>query len=382
MSFVKVQVMERCISGIACVLFSLSIQAQSVTTTKRIDTGADFLLIAPDARSGAMGEVGAATSPDVNSAHWNPAKLAFTPDSCSVALSYSPWLHNLASDMYLAYMSAHYRIDNRNTAGISFRYFTAGDIELREGPDDVPGTFTPNEFAIDGSFARKFGERFSLGSNIRFVYSNLSNGVLLQGQRTDAGTAFAADVSAYYHQPANFWGRDGRIAFGASITNIGNKIGYSGNGEKLFLPTNLRLGTAATLFDGPGEFTFALDLNKLLVPSPPVRDPDGNIIQGSDPDKSVPAAIFGSFADAPGGFSEELKEIAWSVGMEYIYDKQFALRTGYFYENPDKGDRRYLTLGGGVRYRRFNLDFSYLIASQQRSPLANTLRFTFTYNIK
>lgn len=353
------------------------------STSGRIETGVPFLLISPDARSGAMGDVGAATAPDVNSIYWNPSKLAFMDDSAGVSLSYSPWLRNLVSDMFLACLSGFYKLDNRNTIGLSFRYFSLGDIELREGPDDIPGMYSPGEFSLEGTFARKFGDHFSMGTVVRFIYSDLATGQVAVGREAKAGTALAVDVSAYYKDEATLLGKDSRIGFGINISNIGNKIGYSSQGSKLFLPTNLKIGTAATLLlDRQDELTFAFDINKLLVPSPPSRDSDGNIISGVDPDRSVPAAIFGSFTDAPGGFSEELKEISYAFGAEYLYNRQFALRAGYFYENPDKGDRRYFTLGAGLRYNKFNLDLSYLFANQQKSPVANTLRFTLLFKIK
>ena len=351
--------------------------------TQRIETGVPFLMIGPDARSGAMGDAGVAISPDGNSIHWNPSKLAFLDERSAVAVSYSPWLQNLVSDMYLAYLGGYYKIDDRNTVAVSLRYFSAGDIELREGPADVPGIARPNELAVDGTLARKFGRDFSLATSLRFVYSNLSGGQAVQGQQVRAGTAIAVDVSGYYKHETVVFGKDNVIAAGANISNIGSKISYTDGGRKLFLPTNLKIGAASTVFfDAQNEFTLTLDINKLLVPSPPIRDSGGNIESGKDPDKSVPTAIFGSFSDAPGGFSEELREISYSVGAEYLYNKLLAIRAGYFYENPEKGDRRYLTLGAGLRYNKFKLDFSYLAASQDKSPLANTLRFTLGYKIK
>lgn len=353
------------------------------TTGRRIETGVPFLLMSPDARSGAMGDASVATSPDANSIHANPAKLAFITDSTGVSLSYSPWLHHLVNDMYMAYLSAYYKVSSRNTIGLSLRYFSAGDIEFRDGQNQVNGTFNPNQFAIDGTFSRKFGENFSIGTAIRFIYSDLSGVQVAQGQQSHAGTALAADVSAYYRREATLLSKEGYVAFGINISNIGNRINYAGQGEKLFLPSNLRIGTSATIeIDALSELTVAADLNKLLVPTPPQLDSAGNIIAGRDPDRSVPSAVFGSFSDAPGGLSEELKEISCSIGAEYIYNKQFIGRAGYFYENPEKGDRRYLTLGAGFLYSNFKFDFSYLFASQEKSPLANTLRFTLTYKIK
>jgi hypothetical protein len=335
-----------------------------------------FLLISPDARAGAMGDVGAATSPDANSIHWNPAKLAFMESDKGVSLSYSPWLQRLVPDINLAYLSGYYRLDDRNTVGASLRYFSLGQIDLIDAQKNPQGSYNPNEFALDGTLARQFGENFSLGTAMRFIYSSLSNGQFSAGQQTKPATALAADVSAYFKKETVLLGSDALVALGLDISNIGNKISYTDGGSKIFIPTNFRLGTSATFLNGLNEFTAAIDFNKLLVPTP-IRNDEGNIIV---PDKSVPAAIFGSFGDAPGGFSEELKEINSSLGLEYLYNKQFALRAGYFYESPQKGDRQYITLGAGLKYNYFNLDFAYLLANQQKSPLANTLRFSLVFN--
>ncbi|MXV17506.1 type IX secretion system outer membrane channel protein PorV [Hufsiella ginkgonis] len=356
--------------------------------TRIINTGVPFLLIAPDARSGAMGDVGVALSADANSVHWNPSKLAFMENKNGVSLSYSPWLQKLVPDISLSYFSAYHRLDDRNTVGMSLRFFSLGQIQLIDVNRNDLGTYSPSELALDGTFARKFGENFSLGTAFRFIYSNLSNGQFSSGQDTKAGTALAADISGYYRKGTVLFGKDARISTGLNISNIGNKISYVENGNKVFLPTNFKLGGAATIYpDAMNELTFALDLNKLLVPSPPVYGLDANnqvyIVQGRDPSSlSVPAAIFSSFGDAPGGLKEELQEISYSAGLEYWYNKQFAVRSGYFYENPDKGDRQYLTLGAGLRYNVFNLDFAYTVASQKNSPLANTLRFSLVFNFK
>lgn len=337
-----------------------------------IITGVPFLLIAPDARSGAMGDVGVALSPDANSIHWNPAKLAFIEGKNGASLSYSPWLQGLVSDINLAYLSGYHQLDDRNTIGASLRYFSLGDIQLTDETGTQYGTSSPSEFAIDGTLARKFGDNFSLGTAIRFIYSNLASGqVNSSGPISKPGTALAADVSGYYKNETVLLGSDAILALGLNISNIGNKISYTeGSTQKIFLPTNLKLGAATTFLNGQSEFTVSLDVNKLLVPS------------GRDDQRSVPAGIFGSFTDAPGGFSEELQEISYSGGLEYLFNKQFAIRSGYFYENPNKGDRQYLTLGAGLKYNVFNIDFAYLVASQQNSPMANTLRFSLVFNFK
>lgn len=359
--------------------------AQNTTTDGRqgnaITTAVPFLLITPDARSGSMGDVGAAISPDVNSTHWNPAKLAFMKDQYGFGLSYSPWLQKLVPDINLAYINGYYRLDDRNVIGGSLRYFSLGEIQLVDANQTQLGTYSPNELAVDGTFARTFGDNFSLGTALRFIYSNLSSGIVDGGQQTKPGTAVAADVSAYYKDEKQLFNTPATLAFGLDISNIGTKMSYSDGGQKYFLPTNMRLGGASTFhLDGFNDFTFSLDLNKLLVPTPPEYDSSGRILRGKDPNRSVPSGIFGSFADAPGGFSEEFQEISFSTGLEYWYNKQFAIRTGYFYENPNKGNRKYLTLGLGLKYNIVDIDFSYLIANQQVSPLANTLRFSLVFN--
>lgn len=349
-----------------------------------IKTGVPFLLIGPDSRSGAMGEAGAAIAPDANSIHWNPSKLAFIEDTAGLSLSYSPWLQRLVPDINLAYLSGFYRVDDRNVIGGSLRYFSLGEIQLAGNTGEAQGTYSPSEFAIDATFARQFGENFSLGTALRYIHSRLGSGQISGTQlEITPGSALAADVSAYLKKETVFLGRDARLALGLDISNIGSKIKYTNTDtSKIFLPTNFRLGTAATFLNGFNEFTVALDFNKLLVPTPPIRDVNGNIISGKDDNRSVPSAILGSFSDAPGGFSEELKEISYSVGLEYLYNHQFAIRAGYLYENPDKGDRQYLTLGAGLRYNIFNLDISYILADQQKSPMANTFRFTLGFNFK
>ncbi len=351
------------------------------SSANAITTAVPFLTISPNARSGAMGDAGVALSPEVNDTYWNPSKLAFLEEPTSLSLSYSPWLRNLIPDINLAYLSFAHRTDERTTVGASLRYFNLGTIELYDASQNPQGTYQPNEFSLDVSAARKFGDNFSLGLTARYIYSSLSNGIAVAGQQTSSASAVAADVSLFYRKPTQQFGNDALFAFGADISNIGSKLSYVDGGQKYFLPTNLKLGVANTLFlDAENQLTFTLDINKLLVPTPPIRDVNGNIVSGKDDNRSVVSGIFGSFSDAPGGFSEEMKEISYSAGAEYIYNKAFAVRAGYFYENPDKGNRHYFSIGAGLKYSDFDLDFSYLIANQQSSPLANTLRFTLGYN--
>lgn len=375
-------------SGLLMVLLSFvgfSVKAQqssgsSGTQTNGIFPGVPFLLITPDARAGAMGEAGVAVLPDANTMSINPSKLAFLTKPYGVSLSYSPWLKNLVPDINLAYLSGFYQLDDRTTLGGSLRYFSLGEITLVDEFQTQQGTYNPNEFAVDATYARKFGDNFSLGTTARFIYSNLSSG-LVNGSQQKAGTAVAVDVSAFFKKPTVLFGKDAIVSAGLNLSNIGTKVSYAETAEKPFLPANMKLGGATTfILDDYNQFAIALDFNKLMVPTQPVRDANGLIIAGKDPDRSVPAGIIGSFADAPGGFKEELKEVAISTGVEYTYNQQFALRAGYFYESPEKGDRRYFTLGGGLKYNIFNIDFSYLLANEQRSPLANTLRFSLILN--
>ncbi len=381
-------------STIAIGMLSLAVcfsklQAQEVKTgtqtngsqTNNVSTAVPFLLITPDARAGSMGEAGVAVQPDVNSMSINPSKLAFLEKSSGFSASYSPWLKSLVPDINLAYISGFYKLDDRNVIGASLRYFSLGQIQLTDANQQDLGVYSPNEFAFDATFARRFGEEFSLGTTARFIYSNLNSGQVSAGQETRAGKAFAVDVSAFYKNPTVLFGKDAIFSIGLNLSNIGTKLGYADGGRDYFLPTNLKLGTASTIIvDDYNQFTFALDFNKLLVPTEPIRDNAGNILSGKDPDRSVLSGMFGSFADAPGGFNEEKNEISIGAGAEYWYNQQFALRAGYFYESPQKGDRRYLTLGAGLKYNVFNIDFAYLVANPQKSPLANTLRFSLLFN--
>ncbi|MFD1629083.1 type IX secretion system outer membrane channel protein PorV [Pseudopedobacter beijingensis] len=335
-----------------------------------ISTAVPFLLVAPDARSGAMGETGAATTPDISSTHWNPSKLAFLNDSYGFSVSYSPWMQKFVPDINMAYLNGYYKLDDRNVLGASLRYFSYGDIQMTGEQSQDLGVYNPNELAFDATLARSFGNNFSLGLSARYIYSNLSSGFVNGANQNIAATAFAADISGYYRSDKKpFAGKEATYSAGLNISNIGTKIQHTEGGPKDFLPTNMRLGGALTYHaDELSDLTFTIDANKLLVPTLP------------NSTKSVPAAIFGSFSDAPGGFSEELQELNFGFGAEYMYNKQFAVRVGYFYESPEKGNRNYLTLGAGLKYNIMNIDMAYIAASTQKSPLAQTLRFTLAFN--
>ncbi len=378
--------MKLFIGGVA-VLYMLTVLPTSVIAQTNTDgsgfgaipTAVPFVNISPDSRSGAMGETGVAITSDANANFWNPSKLAFIDNDFGISASYSPWLRGLVPDVSLSYLSFAHKLDDRNVIGASVRYFNLGDIQLVDANQLNQGVYRPNEYSIDASLARKFGDNFSLGLTMRFIHSDLSNASFATGatQGIKPANAVAADISMFYKKPMKQFGTDGIFALGANISNIGTKVKYSEGGPSYFLPTNLKLGVADTWnIDDYNQLTLAVDFNKLLVPSPPLRDANGNIISGRNPDVSVPSGIFGSFTDAPGGFKEEMREVSISSGLEYWYNQVFALRGGYFYENAQKGGRQYATLGLGLKYDIYRFDFSYLAASQRSSPLANTLRLT------
>jgi len=348
-----------------------------------ITTAVPFLMIGPDARSGGMGDVGAATTPDGNSIYWNASKLAFTEKSIGFNVSYVPWLKGLVDDIGLGYVSGYGKIDDQQTVAASLRYFSLGSITFTNEEGVSQGTYKPNEFAVDLAYARKLSENFSAAVTGKFIYSNLTLGQNVGGVESRAGTSIAADVAMYYKKPLRFsQGRRGLWALGVAIQNIGNKISYTSSTEKDFIPTNLKIGTSFSMdLDDYNFISLNLDFNKLLVPTPPVLDSVGEPISPyKDNNVSVMQGMFQSFYDAP--FAEEMQEINIAAGVEYWYDKQFAVRGGYFYESPKKGNRQYFSLGAGLRYNVFGLDFSYLIATNPNNPLKNTLRFTLSYEIE
>lgn len=346
-----------------------------------IQTVVPFLTIAPDSRAGGIGDAGVATSPDVYSMHWNPAKFAFIDGKSGVGLSYSPWLRNLVPDINIAYLSGYKRLDSRQVLSASLLYSSLGDVPFTDDFGNLERTFKPNEFAIDAGYSRLFAENFSGGIAFRFIYSNLTGGAYSGGVATKAGTSFASDISGYYNNDISILNKDAHLAFGLNFSNIGSKMSYSDAQTSDFIPMNMRLGSSTTIeIDNFNSITGSIDLNKLLVPTPPIYDISGEIADGKDPNVSVPVAIFQSFYDAPGGFTEEMHEITYSFGLEYWYNKQFAIRGGYFHENETKGNRKYFTTGAGFRLNAFTLDFSYLIPRTQNHPLARTLRFSLSFD--
>jgi len=348
-----------------------------------ITTAVPFLLISPDSRSGAMGDVGVATTPDANSMHWNPAKLAFIDDDMGSTVSYVPWLRALVPDINLSYLAGYKKISNDQAVGLEMRYFSLGDITFTNITGDVVGQYKPHELAIGTSYARKLSDNFSLSISGRYIYSNLTGGQAAGGIPTIAGQSIAADVAGYYQSPIRIGKQDADLAIGWNISNIGNKISYTETAIRDFIPINLRLGTSlGTAFDDYNKMLFAFDINKLLVPTPPLVA-ENEIKLGQNPDVSVVSGIFQSFSDAPGGVKEEFREINYSVGTEYWYADQFAIRAGYFFEHNTKGGRKFFTFGSGVKYSAFILDFSYLIDASSNvgatNPLANTMRFSMIF---
>lgn len=345
-----------------------------------------FLRINPDAIGGAMGDAGIATAANPYSAHYNASKLAFATKESEISAAYTPWLRNLGlTDVYLAYLGGYKKIDEFQTFGYNLRFFSLGEISFRDNNGNPIGDGRPREFEVGLSYARKLTDNFSAGLGGKFIYSNLASGQQVGGLDITAGTAFAADISVTYNSNPELRGPGSALSIGASISNLGSKISYTASNEREFIPTNLGIGTAYLVnLDDFNSLTFALDFNKLLIPTPiPPDHPDYDLNNDGKADyrnKSTFAGVFGSFSDAPGGFSEELKEFATSFGVEYWYDKQFAVRAGYFYEHPLKGDRQYITVGAGLKYNVFGIDISYLApTNSQRSPLDNTLRFSFTF---
>ena len=351
-----------------------------------ITTAVPFLMITPDSRSGSMGDVGAATSPDASSISTNPAKYSFIEDDLGFSVSYVPWLRALVPDINLSYISGYKKLNQNDAVAFELRYFSLGDITFTDILGNTLGQFNPNELALGGSYSRKLSDLFSLSLATRYIYSNLTGGQMAGDIQTNAGKSFAADVAGYYTNKIRFLKKDSDLSFGFNISNIGNKISYTNVGERDFIPINLKLGSSINInFDDYNSMSYSFDINKLLVPTPPLYNSENEIIAGKDPNVSVVSGIFQSFSDAPDGFSEELREINLSFGTEYWYAQQFALRGGYFYEHDTKGGRKFFTFGAGVKYNVFALDFSYLINASRAingtNPLANTMRFTMIFDI-
>ena len=348
-----------------------------------ITTAVPFLMISADARASGLGEQGVATSPDAFSQHWNPAKYVFLDNKSGVGVSYTPYLSKLVSDVFLANLNYYNVIDERSSWSTSFKYFSLGDIDILQNPQDIPYLENPNEFTLDASYILKLNDNFSIGVTGRYLMSD----VKLQSVDSDSSSAssFAVDISGFYQSDERAYENfNGLWRFGFNISNMGPKMKYEELGKNNFIPTNLKLGSAFDfIFDSSNKLSINLELNKLLVPSPsvPIYNSNDQIIGYNQADVTFLSGLFKSFGDAPDGFSEELKEITLSLGLEYTYNDSFALRVGYFGENEDKGARKYVTFGTGFSLEEIDLDLSYLLSSSSViSPLENTLRFSFTYN--
>ena len=392
---IKLLLLATGLLGINLIPVKGQIIAGQDSSRRVITTAVPFLMIAPDARSGAMGEAGGAISPDANAVHWNAAKLAFIESEIGFAISYTPWLGNIVKDMSISYLSGYYKITREQAVALSLRYFDLGDIFFTDIFGTPNGDFNPREVSIDGTYSRMLTENFSIGGTARYVYSNLTGHFSSASTGIEArpGSSFAVDLAMFYKKDLLLSGSNSNLAFGASISNIGSKLSYSSEDNKDFIPTNLRLASAFTTnLDPYNSITFALDLNKLLVPSPPIYefDSDGKLVvdannnpvikDGKNPDRSLLSGVFGSFSDAPDGFSEEIKEFTVSMGVEYWYNNIFAARAGYFLEAEEKGNRKFFTIGVGFRYQVFGIDFAYLVPQEQSNPLAETLRFSLIFN--
>lgn len=353
-----------------------------------VNTSVTSQMIAPDARAAGMGDVGVATDPDVNSQYWNPAKYPFCISRAGVSLNYTPWLRQLVSDMDLAYLSGYYRIGDYSAVSASLRYFSLGEVMTNY--DSTTGlsdgmTINPYEMSFDVAYSLMLSEKFSIAAAVRWIYSDLTYNYT---DDTSPGSAFAADIACYYNDYINIGARECQLGIGLNISNIGSKITFGGDDNSEFIPTNMRLGLALMVpIDEFNRFTIAADANKLLVPTYPKQEEGESTedyqqrVQKEYYDVSSISGIFKSFGDAPGGFKEELQEINWSVGAEYVYNDKFTLRAGYHHESENKGNRKYFTVGAGFRMSAFSLDCGYVIATAKSNPLDQTLRFTLGFDM-
>jgi len=345
-----------------------------------ITTAVPFLTIAPDSRAGGMGDLGVATSPDANSQHWNPAKYSFIEEDFGVSISYTPWLRALVDDIELLYLTGYKRFKKGNAIAASLRYFSLGNITFTDINGSTIRDYKPNEFAFDVSYSMILTDGFSGAVALRYINSNLTNGISASSSDAHPGRAVAGNIALFYTKDIKLAGKPSNMSYGLHVSNIGNKISYTDDSEANFLPTNLRLGGTLTHnIDEYNSLMFGVDFNKLLVPTPPIYDVNNEITAGKDPDVSVTTGMWQSFNDAPGGSKEEFREITMSFGLEYWYNKKFALRTGYFHEHETKGNRKFFTMGLGLKLNVFQLDFAYLLA-QQNNPLENTLRFSLLFD--
>ena len=378
--------MKKYILLLLIAFLSVHLLAQDKNQFNPVNTGVNSLGIAPDSRGGGMGDVGAATDPDVNSQYWNPAKYPFTISRAGVAVSYTPWLRKLVNDIDLAYLAGYYRIGDYQAVSGSLRYFSLGEVPVAYQDENSPGyTIKPYEMAVDVAYSRMLSEHFSAAVALRYIYSDLA---YREDEEVSAGSAFAADIAFYYTNYVILAQRECMLSFGLNASNIGTKISYDSGNTSQFLPTNLRLG-ASLLFpiDDYNTIGVSFDANKYMVPTRPVRGEDESQEEYEERldrdynDISPIKGIFKSFSDAPGGFKEELQEIQWSLGLEYTYHEQFSIRGGYHWEHENKGNRKYFSFGAGFKTSVFSLDAAYLVSTAQSNPLDQTLRFTLGFDL-
>lgn len=368
----------------------VSLQAKAADDKEQLFNPVNYAVIsqtiAPDARGGGLGDVGAATDPDVNSQYWNPAKYPFNISRAGVTLNFTPWLRSLVNDMNLAYLAGYYRIGDYSAVSASFRYFNIGEVSM-SGSDEssVPMTINPYEMSLDLAYSMMLSEKFSLAAAIRWIYSDMRFNYT---EDNTPASAFAADIAAYYQDYVNIGVRECQLGIGMNISNIGSKITFSGKEYGEFLPANLRLGASLMIpLDEYNKLTIAADANKYLVPTVPVQEEGEDNAEYEDrvhreyDDVSAISGIFKSFSDAPGGFKEELKEINYGVGAEYVYNEKFSLRAGYHHESQSKGNRKYFTVGAGFKMNVFSLDAAYVVATAKSNPLDQTLRFTLSFDM-
>jgi hypothetical protein len=369
--------------GLSLVLAINTSHAQKVKG--QVSTTIPYLEITPDSRGGGMGEVGVATSPDLNSQNWNPAKYVLMKEKYGVTTSFTPWLRALVNDINLAYLAAFYKFDDKQAISGSLKYFSLGEIDFTDDNGGDIGKYTPNEYSIDLGYSRLFSDYFSGALALRFIRSDINGGGTGYGQNDySPGYSYAADLGVYYQHPLSIRKQDGQFAWGLCLSNLGSKISYGNGSDKQFIPANMRLGARYTSnIDEYNSLTASVELSKLMVPTPGIYQGDTLLIEGYKTPSSLPQSWIQSFYDAPGGFKEEMKEIVYSIGLEYWYREQFAIRGGYFHESPDKGSRKYFAVGIGLKMNVFSLDYSYLISTTGTSnPLANTMRFTLGFTFK
>ncbi len=377
---IRMKLYHKLFTSLSLLAFAAGAKAQN-EPINIVSTSVPFLRISPDARGGGMGETGLATPADANAGFWNLAKIPFSANRAAIAATYSPWLKKLGlNDVYLATLAGYYKLDDDQALSASLRYFSLGNILFTDNNANEHGSARPREFALDAGYTRKLGSQLSLGLALRYISSNLTGGKSINGIDYRTGHAFAGDLSLFYDGSAKTG--DG-WSFGMALTNLGSKIGYTSDAtQKEYIPANFGIGTAYTkMFDDDNKLVLALDINKLMAPTPPANGDSMAIVNYRN--KGIVNSWFSSFGDAPGGFKEELREFLISTGLEYSFKEQFFARTGYFYENKHKGNRRYFTVGFGINYSKLGVNFSYIIPSGSgidQNPLSNTLRFSLLIN--